>query len=143
MRVLLVKDAKGIGRKGSVKDVKDGYARNFLIPAGIARPDDDGGVIMKQTYDAHETAVERMVRETLTRLTSTAIACEVKTGAHGEVFNSVTNEMIEKALRDKGFHDVHAHLEHPMKILGDHRVEVSLRRGEKTEVTVTVCSQPS
>lgn len=143
MQIVLLKDAKGIGKKGEVKNVAEGYARNFLIPRGIAVAYDKQGVALKQSHDAHEASIERTLHETIRRLAETDIIYDVTIGSHGELFYSITNDMINNALRKQGFEGVHADLEHSIKKIGTHNVPVTLERGKKGSVRVIVRSQPS
>ena len=141
MLVLLIKDVKGVGKHGEVKDVKEGYARNFLIAQELAVAYNEQGIARKRELDAEETRREKSLQEILERLTNEVIECKVKTGSHGELFNSVTREMIEQELNNRGFRDIHAVLEKPIKTLGSYQVEIAVGRGRKGTLTLRVLSQ--
>ena len=144
MKVILKHDVKGLGRSGDVKDVKDGYARNFLLPNGAAVMADGGAL---KNWERHRTEREerdRAEREdaeaTAERLRAMKLEIPVKAGERNRLFGSVTNREIAEAIGREGIEiDRHLiHLREPIKTVGDHRVEVRLLAGIDAQVTVTV-----
>lgn len=143
MKVLLLENIKGIGRKGEVKEVSDGHARNFLIPKGqalAATPD-----ILKKHAAASKAAAkeEESLRAELSRIASGIdgkhYEFPLRVDDKGNVFGSVNKEAIIKALRDiggLGRHHAEIVLEHPLKEIGDHSVAIDLGKGVKAKIIV-------
>ncbi len=128
MRVIFLKEVGGSGRKGEIKNVPDGYARNFLLPKHLALAATD--LAVKRA----EEELERLAaEETKSAETSRALAerfkeetLDFKGKAQGEeLFGSVSAKDIEAALREKGI-DAEALLPHALKKLGEHEAEVRL-----------------
>lgn len=143
MRIVLLHDVKDVGKKGEIKEVSQGYARNFLIPRNLAVPYDKHGVLVKQEFDAQEQRLHESQSAALKRLLETVLVFEVTTGKHGEMFQSITQEMIKKELENRGFHEARALLKEHLKALGDYTVEVALGRGVKGSVRVSVRQRAS
>jgi large subunit ribosomal protein L9 len=144
MKVILKHDVKGLGRAGDIKDVKDGYARNFLLPHGAAVVADAGAVKNWERHRAEREERDRAERasaeETAQRLREMKLQIAVKAGEKNRLFGSVTNREIAELLSAEGVEvDRHAiHLREPIKTVGDHRVDVRLMSGVEAQVTVTV-----
>ncbi len=144
MKVILKHDVKGLGREGDVKEVKDGYGRNFLLPTGKAVMADAGAL---KNWERHRDErderdrAERAEAEALAeRLREMKIEIPVKAGEKNRLFGSVTNREIADTIGREGISlDRHAiHLREPIKTVGDHRVEVRLSHGINAQLTVTV-----
>lgn len=138
MKVVFLEDVKGVGRKMEVKNVSDGYARNFLIPKRLAVPVTSESKAMQREWSLKETAVKEAAEAALIRLKKETITLNVKTGPHGEVFSSITAKDIAAALEQKGFKSVEVFLSHPIRELGTHTIPVSFRHGAKGNATVVV-----
>ena len=144
MKVILKRDVKGLGREGEMKEVKDGYARNFLLPQKAAVVADLGAV---KNWERHRSEREerdradRAGQEALAaRLNETRLQIPVKAGEKNRLFGSVTNREIADLLAKEGIEvDRHnIHLREPIKTVGDHRVDVRLASGIDAHVMVTV-----
>jgi large subunit ribosomal protein L9 len=144
MKVILKHDVKGLGRSGDLKDVKDGYARNFLLPTGAAVLADSGAM---KNWERHRTEREerdRSEREAADALAETLrqmkLEVAVKSGEKNRLFGSVTNREIAELIAREGIEiDRHSiHLREPIKTVGDHRVDVHLMPGLDVQMTVTV-----
>ncbi len=144
MKVILKHDVKGLGREGDVKEVKDGYGRNFLLPTGKAVMADAGAL---KNWERHRDErderdrAERAEAEALAeRLREMTIEIAVKAGEKNRLFGSVTNREIADTIGREGISlDRHViHLREPIKTVGDHRVDVRLPYGITSQVTVTV-----
>lgn len=144
MKVILKRDVKGLGREGEMKEVKDGYARNFLLPQKAAVVADLGAV---KNWERHRSEREerdradRAAHEALAaRLNETRLQIPVKAGEKNRLFGSVTNREIADLLAKEGIEvDRHnIHLREPIKTVGDHRVDVRLASGIDAHVMVTV-----
>jgi large subunit ribosomal protein L9 len=144
MRVILKRDVKGLGREGDLKDVKDGYARNFLLPTGAAVVADKGAIANWERHRDQREERERAVRADADalaeRLRELKLEIGVKAGERGRLFGAVTGHQIADAIRERGIElDRHAlHLREPIKAVGDYKVDVRLMPGVETVVTVSV-----
>jgi large subunit ribosomal protein L9 len=144
MKVILKHDVKGLGRAGDVKDVKDGYARNFLLPNGAAVVADGGALKNWERHRAEREDRDRQERDdaeaTAEKLRALKLEIPVKAGERNRLFGSVTNREIAEAISREGIEiDRHLiHLREPIKTVGDHRVEIRLLTGVEAQVTVTV-----
>ncbi len=147
MRVILKRDIKGVGREGDIKDVKDGYARNFLLPQGAAVVADTGAVKNWERHREQREERERTLRAdaeaTAARLRELRLEIGVRAGEKDRLFGSVTNREIIDLIAQQGIEiDRHSvHLREPIRTVGDHRVDVRLMPGVEAQVTVTVIPQ--
>lgn len=142
MKVLLLTDVRGTGRKGDVKEVREGYARNFLIPRGLAEAATERILVEKEARDAERSAVRAARRRDAevwaTELAALALTFPVKAGEKGEVFSSVTAKEVQAELSVRGYRGATVKLAKPLKTLGEHLVEIDLGEGIKTTVAITV-----
>jgi large subunit ribosomal protein L9 len=144
MKVILKRDVKGLGREGDMKEVKDGYARNFLLPTGAAALADKGAVANWERHRDQREERDRHVRAeaeaTAERLRALSLTIQVKAGERGRLFGAVTSHQIADAIHREGIElDRHAlHLREPIKALGDYRVDVRLMPGVEAVVNVAV-----
>lgn len=149
MKVILKRDVKGLGREGDLKDVKDGYARNFLLPTAAAVVADKGAVA---NWERHRTQREERDRSVRAEAEATAeglrdlkIEIGAKAGDKGRLFGAVTGHHISDAIRAAGIElDRHAlHLREPIKALGDYKIDVKIMPGVEAVVTVSVVAAES
>ncbi len=137
MKVIFLKDVKGLGRRNEVKDVADGYARNFLIRRGLAKAATNDAVAELKTITvSHEKHIESLrakLRGVEDATTKTPLLFKLKAGEHDEVFGSVTiKEIVEKLRKDyPALHgeEFDVTVEHPLKSLGEHEVEIDFGGG--------------
>jgi large subunit ribosomal protein L9 len=147
MKVILKNDIKGLGREGDLKEVKDGYARNFLLPTGKAVVADKGAVANWQRHKDQREERDRAVRAdaeaTAEKLRELRLEMPVKAGERGRLFGAVTSHQVAAAIAREGIEiDRHAlHLREPIKALGDYKVEVRLMPGVDAAVTVSVVAE--
>lgn len=137
MKVLLLKDVKGVGRRMDIKEVADGYARNFLIARKLAVAADEAHLSLKKQYEKENQELDAARVKEKTELAKTELIFRVKASKEGAVFGSVTKDMIAEELSKKGFHGA-VTLEKPLKKTGIHRIAVDLGRGVKGEIAVTL-----
>lgn len=135
MRVLLLSDVKGVGRRHEIKEVSDGYGRNFLIAKKLAIVADARAQQLKKDLDQKESALLEKHRRAAEAVKKIRVEFQVKTGDKGEVFGSVSQGEIKKALQMKGF-EADVILGQPLKTLGTHSVTLNFGRGIKGEVKV-------
>ena len=138
MKIILLKDVRGLGKKGDVKNVADGYADNFLFLRGLAKAATDGDVKRLES-EKENMAAERHkkleVLKTLAReLQEKEFVFRVKTGKKDEVFGSVGTKEISETLKSKKIAFEKIFLARPLKTLGGHDVEVGLGHGILTKI---------
>ena len=145
MRVLLTKDVDNLGRAGDVKEVADGYGRNFLLRRKLAVAAGRGAEA--EAKRLREAAVKR---ETKDRSAAQAVADEIdnktvvvrlKVGAEDKAFGSITNQDIAAALKAQHRVEIDRHkidLKEPIKALGEHQVSLKLHRDVNAHVNVIV-----
>jgi large subunit ribosomal protein L9 len=144
MKVILKNDVKGLGRTGDMKEVKDGYARNFLLPTGKAVMADLGAIKNWERHREEREERDRSERSaaeaTAERLRELKLEVAVKAGEKNRLFGSVTNREIAELIAREGIElDRHSiHLREPIKTVGDHRVDIHLMAGVDAQLTLTV-----
>jgi large subunit ribosomal protein L9 len=144
MEIILREDVPNVGHTGDVVKVKPGFARNYLLPRGLAVVADRGKVRELEHQKrilADKRERERQASQSLaTSLAAVKLLVKARAGAEGKLFGSVTNIDVERALVERGFtvDRRRIKLEEPIKSLGDHRVVVRLAAGVDTAVTVSV-----
>ncbi|RLA82878.1 MAG: 50S ribosomal protein L9 [Deltaproteobacteria bacterium] len=144
MEIILLRDVPSLGRAGEVVRVKDGYARNYLIPKGFAEPATAENIRAVQERKRH---MERKLKRELEKARSLAerlsqIKCVLRrpAGSEGKLFGSVTSADIEEALKALGFEIDRKRIEvgEPIKTLGSHTVSIRLHPEVKVELEVWV-----
>jgi large subunit ribosomal protein L9 len=147
MKVILKRDVKGLGREGEIKEVKDGYARNFLIPSQAVMVADAGALKNWERHRTEREDREKALRDdaegVAERLRQLRIEIGVKAGEKNRLFGSVTNREIAEHLAREGV-EIDRHqiaLKEPIKTVGDHRVTVHLYTGIDAQVLVSVVPQ--
>ncbi len=107
MKVVLLKDVKGSGKAGDIIEAKDGYAQNFLIKRGLAKPADAQALNenkqQKEAMAFHRQETLKANKELREKLDGIKVEIKVKTGANGKFFGSVTNKEVSDKLSLLGF----------------------------------------
>jgi large subunit ribosomal protein L9 len=144
MKVILIDEIRGLGTRGDIVSVKDGYARNFLIPKKLAREATPGNLKSVEQERKKWALLSNQEKETAQkaaeRVKGTKVRVEKRVGDNGQLFGSVTANEIADALLAKGI-DVdkrRIELAHPIKTLGMHDVEVRLHRDVNAQIQVEV-----
>lgn len=136
---------KGVGKKFEVKEVSDGYAKNVLIPKGLAKIATPQEIqkLNEQKAVWEKNAAEQKARflEIRENLLSKELSFPMKTGTKDEVFGSVGADAIKVALREQGIGVEKINLPKPLKALGRFEVEVLLGMGVTAKVAVRLLSQ--
>jgi|BEDMetMinimDraft_2_1075160.scaffolds.fasta_scaffold02265_3 large subunit ribosomal protein L9 len=139
MKVLLIADVEKLGKAGEVKDVTDGYARNFLIPRGyaiVATPD-----IVTKAKQMQEATLRRKqkelaeAKELASRIEQTNIVLRVRAGENGKLYGSVTSADIADALYAQAGVAIDKRriiIDEPIRSIGEHKAKIKLH----PEVTV-------
>jgi large subunit ribosomal protein L9 len=144
MDVILRQDVEKLGRAGEVVTVKDGYARNFLLPRGLAYQATEGNKRRLDAEKAHEdrkhSTLVASAREVAARLEAVSLTFTMKAGEGDRLFGSVTASDIAAQLAAQGFEvDRKAiELDEPLKALGIFKVPIRLHHEVKPEVRVWV-----
>jgi large subunit ribosomal protein L9 len=147
MKVILTEEIRGLGTRGEVVTVKDGYARNFLLPKNLAREATTGNMkqieherrkwalLAQQEKDAAQKAADKVK--------GVKIRIEKRVGENGHLFGSVTANEIADALAAKGIEVDKRRIElaQPIKNAGLHDVEVRLHRDVTAQIQVEVVGQ--
>jgi len=147
MDVILREDVEKLGQAGQVVSVKDGYARNFLLPRGLAYQATDGN---RRRLDAEQRQRARKVeaevsgaRDVAAKLETVSLSFSMKAGEGDKLFGSVTAADIAERLAAEGLKvdRKHIELEEPIKALGVYKVPVRLHPDVKPEVRVWVVKE--
>jgi large subunit ribosomal protein L9 len=148
MQVILLEKVVNVGNLGDVVKVKDGYARNFLIPQKMARRATESA---KAEFEAKRAELEKAAAEKLSasqaqgeKLSGMTITIAQKAGVDGRLFGSVTNFDIAEALTKQGFAVEKAQVRlptGPLKTTGEHPVAVALHTDVVVEITIAVVGE--
>lgn len=150
MKIILKKDYELLGDEGQVVDVKEGYARNYLIPNGIASIASDSNLrsfeeIRKQRAKKIQKEIEE-AKKLSGDLTGQSINILVKSGEDNKIFGSVTSHMIHDKLVEAGFQSIERKkilLKEPIRSLGEHEVDVKLHSSVIVKLKVNVMKESS
>jgi len=144
MKVVLIKDDKKLGKAGTIKEVSDGYARNFLLKNGIAviaTPQAMAQAQKKKELDLKKTETEKSkAEETFNKLNKFKIKTALKFGEGDTAFGSVSEQDIVNMLKDRGF-DIDIKniiLDSHIKTLGEHKAKIKLGYGFEPEISIIV-----
>jgi large subunit ribosomal protein L9 len=148
MQVILLEKVVNLGNLGDVVRVKDGYARNFLIPNRMARRATEAAVA---EFEVRRADLEKAASDKLStaqaqgeKLNGLTVQISQKSGVDGRLFGSVTNADIAEALTKQGFpvEKAQVRMPHgPLKTVGDHPVSVSLHTDVVVDLTVAVLGE--
>jgi large subunit ribosomal protein L9 len=145
MQIILLEKVVNLGNLGEVVKVKDGYARNFLIPSGQARRATNTAI---QEFEARRAELEKAAHEKLVaaqsqgeKLAGTTVKITQKAGVDGRLFGSVTNFDIAEELVKAGYQVSKAQIrmpKGPIKVVGDSEVSVALHTDVLVDIKVSV-----
>ena len=143
MKVLLIKDVKGLGKAGEIKEAKDGYARNYLIPKGFAKlatPEVIKEWEKEQAKKEAELKAElEKINNIKNRLENEKIVIKHRLGANGQLIGSVTNKEIAEVLKEKGFDIDKKQIEHTtIKAPGLYNIDVKLGHGIHAKIQLEI-----
>jgi len=149
MKVILKQNVPSLGKAGDLVKVNDGYARNLLIPKGLAVEADDQNIkafeVEKKSILQKAQKEKGHAQDLATRLADITITLSRKVGDQHKIFGSVTSKDIETALKEKGFDIDRKMIVHDeqIKSLGEFKVRIKLAAGVDTELKVTVVGEES
>jgi len=147
MRIILLKDVENVGKKFELKDVKDGYARNFLIPKGLAK------LATKQALEWIEKQKEiekQKVEEELKEIQKIAssidefeVIISVKVGEEQQLFEKINTQKISDKLKESGFEikKEQIDLEEPIGELGEFPVKIKFEHNLESEIRVIITEE--
>lgn len=147
MEVVLIKDYEGLGKSMDVVPVKDGYARNFLLPRGIAVQATEGNrkkvAETKRLAEKRELVKQGEAKELAVKIEQTPCTIPVKVGEEDKIYGSVSAQEIAEFLKKEGF-DIekrHVDLAEPIKQLGVYTVKIDLYKNVSANLKVWVVKE--
>jgi large subunit ribosomal protein L9 len=146
-KVILRADVDGVGKRGDICEVSNGYARNFLLPRGLAIKASDGAVnqaaSMRRARDLRDAADRSAAEEVARALVARTITISAKAGVEGKLYGSVTSADVVAAVTEQAGVELdrrQLQLAEPIKALGSHQVPVKLHSDVQFPITVDVIS---
>jgi len=148
VKVILRSDVPDVGHKGDVLDVADGYARNFLVPRGLAMAASKGALAqaesMRRARAVRDARDREAAEEIATKLTPLTITVPARAGAEGRLFGSVTSADVAAAVQAQSGVEVdrrRLHLEEPIRAVGAHEVPLRLHPDVEVRLNVEVVAE--
>jgi large subunit ribosomal protein L9 len=145
VRVILRRDVDAVGKKGDILEVADGYARNFLLPKGLAIKATAGAesqaASMRRARDVKDARDRGAAEDVATRLVPAVITIKAKAGTEGRLFGSVTAADVVDAVSSQTGIELERrrlHLDEPIKSIGTHQVTAKLHNDVEFPITVEV-----
>ena len=147
MKIILKEEVENLGARGAVVTVKDGYARNYLLPKGLAYPATEGNR-KRVTFEADRLArlaeTEKQAAEgEAAKLAGVSLTFPMKVGEEDKLYGSVTASDIQRRLEEQGIHvdKRKIDLSEPIRSLGEFRVGIKLHAEVRPELTVVVVKE--
>jgi large subunit ribosomal protein L9 len=148
MKVVLRADVSGLGKRGDIVEVADGYARNYLVPGGSAMVANAGvtaqAAAMRRARDLKDTRDREGAEAVARQLVPLVIRVEARAGAEGKLFGSVTTSDVAEAVAAQSGVELDRRrvaLEDPIRSLGTHEVPIKLHPDVEFRVTVEVVAE--
>lgn len=147
MRVILLQDVENLGKKYEVKEVKDGYARNFLLPKGLAKPATDEALkwLEAQKEIEEKKAEEELkeIQQLASKVDGTELVIPVKIGEEGQLFEKITSQKIFEKLKELGFEITKNQIDlaEPIQELGEFPVKIKFSHNLEAEIRVIVTEE--
>jgi len=147
MEIILREDVQHVGKAGEVVKVKDGYARNFLLPKGLAYPATEGNkkrIAFEADRLARQRATEKQTAEgEAAKLTGLTLTFPMKVGEEEKLYGSVTASDIQRRLEEQGIHvdKRKIDLPEPIRALGEFRVGIKYHAEVRPEIVVVVVKE--
>jgi large subunit ribosomal protein L9 len=144
MKVVLLKDVKGSGKAGDIIEAKDGFAQNFLIKKGLAKPADAQAInenkSQKAAQEFHRQETLKANKELREKLDGKEVTIQVKSGEGGKFFGSVTNKEVADKLFDMGFDIDKKKITVPnaIKTAGTYPVTIRISAEETAKISLNV-----
>lgn len=147
MKVILLKDVKDMGKKGELIEAKDGYARNYLLPRGLAMEATPSNLRewehQAQAKDKREAQALEKAQELCANMEKEVLEMKVKAGEAGRIFGSVTAMDISSGLKLLGYSvdKKNILLDHPLKTLGEHEVKLKLHSQVQAKIRLRLVGE--
>jgi large subunit ribosomal protein L9 len=145
MKVIFLNDVKNVAKKYDIKDVSDGYARNFLLPNKLAETATPAAIkkldSMRAEHEKEDKEARAHLEALAKKINEIKIQFELKADKSGVVFGSVNKETILKAMREHkliGAERIDIDLKYPIKELGEFSVPIDLKKGVTAKLGVVV-----
>lgn len=154
MKIVFLQDVKGVGRKRDIKEVSEGYAKNFLIPRGLAKVADDKIIknVEKENISIkmQEDNLEKIKEVIIKKIGGKEFHFYTDIGEHKEVFKPITkndvfdavkkalNFILEKALKEKILEKMRVNMTRSLKELGEHEIEINLGGDRKFKILAII-----
>ncbi len=145
MKVILLQDIKGTGKKGDIINASDGHARNYLIPKGLAVEANAGNINAKQNKDRKEEEEKQAIldeaKELKAKIDELELKIEAKLGSNGKLFGTITSKEIHDEMKKQFGIDIDKKkitLKNPIKAIGTFDVIIKLHQKVSAELTVKV-----
>jgi len=144
MKVILLEKVNGIGEKYEIKNVKDGYGANFLIPKGLAKIATEQSLMDLEDMRAQEANMQEeelhVVEGLAGELDGQEVIFKVKLGNEGQLFESINKTKISKRLEEEGFKVKKSQiiLESPIKETGEFLIKINLEHNLETNITLII-----
>jgi large subunit ribosomal protein L9 len=147
MKVILLQNVEDLGKKYEVKDVKDGYARNFLFPEKLAKPATEEA--LKWLQDQKEVIAQeaeedlKKSQELASKIDGVEVNVSVKVGDEGQLFESINSQKIAEAIKEMGFEVKKSQIElsSPIKELGEFPISIKLDHNLEAEIKLIVAAE--
>ncbi len=148
MKVLLKRNVPNVGKANEIKEVSDGYARNYLLPQGLAVPATKG--MLRAAEEVRSAQDDKAARQReraellAAQLQQETIRLKAKAGETGRLYGSITNADVAKGLSrllKVEFDKRNVLLEHPLRDLGTHLVDLKLESGVRAQIRVLIFSE--
>jgi large subunit ribosomal protein L9 len=144
MKVILLQDIENLGKRYDVKEVKDGHARNFLLPKGLVKIANEEAMLWLKAQKLKEEEkaedVLKKAQELASRIDGQEVVVMVKVGDEGQLFESVNAQKILEELKNMGFEIKKSQigLKEPIKELGEYPIKIKFEHNLEPEITVIV-----
>lgn len=147
MEIILRDDVPHLGKAGDVVKVKDGYARNYLLPHGLAYPATEGNkkrIVFESDRLAKQRATERQSAEVAAQaLANIELVFAMKVGEENKLYGSVTASDVQRKLEERGIHvdKRKVDLPEPLRSLGEYKVGLRIHADVRPEILVRVVAE--
>jgi large subunit ribosomal protein L9 len=148
MKVILLKDLTGLGRKGDIKDVSDGYANNYLIAKSLAQPATPQ--LIAKTQNENKQQQEKLKKQAdwqqkiKSKLDGKTLIFSVKTGANNQIYGSIQDVDVAKKIKENFGVELdrkQLSVPHGMKKIGDYACEVEVAKGLTAKINVSLVAE--
>ena len=144
MKVILLENIENTGEKYDVKEIKDGYARNFLIPKGLAKPATKGNLKWAEDQKVKQSEKDQQdlekIQETVTALDGNEFEFSVKVGKGDQLYESITSQKIVELLKKNNFsiRKEQIQLKEPIKELGEFPIKINFKHNLEGEIKIII-----